>query len=71
MINKNKLRIIAMVVLSVLILVVILQNTQAVETQILFARISMPRALLLIITFLAGMASGLILATGYFSRKSK
>ena len=32
-----------------------LQNTQAVETKILFASVSMPRALLLIITFLAGL----------------
>ena len=50
------------IVISLLILIVVLQNTQSVETQFLFARIVMPRALLLLITFLAGCVTGLAVA---------
>lgn len=71
MIPKQKIRIFIIAALCLLFLIIILQNTQMVETTILFARISMPRALLLIITFLAGVVTGLILAANYFSNKSK
>ena len=70
MTTKQKIRISVTVVLCLLTLVVIFQNTEVVETKILLARISMPRALLLAVTFLAGMASGLILAN-HFTRKRK
>lgn len=44
----------------VLVLVVALQNTETVETRLLFATISMPRALLLFFTLLIGVLIGLI-----------
>lgn len=65
----KKLKIIAIAVLLVLVLIVILQNTQIVETKILFVTISMPRAFLLFFTFLFGFIAGL-LATLVFEGKA-
>jgi uncharacterized integral membrane protein len=65
----QKMRIITMIVVCLLIMIVILQNTQAVETKLLFAHITMPRALLLIITFLSGLVTGLIIAAHLSARK--
>lgn len=45
----------------ILVIVVVLQNTEAVETRLLFATITMPRALLLALTLLSGIVIGLIL----------
>ena len=56
------------VLLIVLAVIVILQNTQAVETRLLFVTVTMPRALLLLITFLVGLAAGFILS-GFWLRK--
>ena len=56
--------------LSVLMIVVILQNTEAVETKLLFVSISMPRALLLLITLLIGFVCGILLA-GRIGRSKK
>ena len=49
-------------VLTVLLVVTILQNTAAVETKFLFMTVTMPRAMLLGITLLVGFALGLIAA---------
>jgi uncharacterized integral membrane protein len=69
----KKAKIIVILVVSVLVLIVSLQNTQAVETKLLFATISMPRVLLLTLTFVGGFIVGLIAATQILgsSRKSK
>lgn len=55
-------RIIAAVVLLALVVVLVLQNTEPVETRFLFATVSMPRALLLVLTLLVGFALGLLAA---------
>ena len=68
MVRKTKLIIAG--VLSVLMIVVILQNTEAVETKLLFVSISMPRALLLLITLLIGFVCGILLA-GRIGRSKK
>jgi putative membrane protein len=47
-------------VLALLVLIVILQNTAAVETKILFVTLTMPRAVLLIGTTLVGFVVGLL-----------
>jgi uncharacterized integral membrane protein len=65
---KFKTIVIALVVL--LVLVLILQNTQSVETKFLFAKVTMPRAFLLMLTFLFGFVAGLM-ATLSFGRKAK
>lgn len=54
----KKAKIIGALVVAVLVLIVVLQNTQPVETKILFATVSMPRALLLFITLLVGFLLG-------------
>ena len=64
----NKARNIIVIVIALLSVFVILQNTQTVETRLLFVTISMPRALLLIVTFLVGFAVGVIL-TGHWRRR--
>ena len=71
MTTMKKIRIICITVACLLMLVIILQNTQAVETRILFASVSMPRALLLIITFLAGLVTGLMVSANFISWKGK
>jgi uncharacterized integral membrane protein len=49
-------------VLALLVLIVILQNTAAVETKILFITLTMPRAVLLIGTTLVGFILGVLSA---------
>lgn len=56
----KKFKIIAIVVVILLVLIVILQNTQSVQTKLLFATITMPRAFLLMLTFLFGFVAGLL-----------
>jgi uncharacterized integral membrane protein len=48
------------IVLAILAVIVILQNTASVETKILFVTITMPRAVLLFITAVLGYAIGAI-----------
>ncbi len=56
----KKFKIITITVVSLLVLIVILQNTQSVETKLLFVKITMPRAFLLMLTFLFGFIAGLL-----------
>lgn len=66
--TKFKAAVIAVVGLFVLI--VVLQNTAAVETKILFVSITMPRAVLLLGTLLIGFALG-VLTASRIARKPK
>ena len=66
---KN-LKVIVIVVVSLLVLIVVLQNTQSVETKLLFMTITMPRAFLLFLTFLFGFVVGSV-STLSFSHKDK
>ncbi len=56
----NKPKLIALSVLAILLVIVVLQNTQAVETKLLFFTITMPRAVLLFGAMLAGFAMGVL-----------
>jgi uncharacterized integral membrane protein len=67
--KQAKLVIIA--VLIVLTIVVILQNTEEVDTRILFVTVTMPRALLLLVTFLIGAVSGMAVAAWWHRRKKR
>jgi uncharacterized integral membrane protein len=49
---------IVFVILAVLILLFVIQNTQVVETRFLFWTISMSRSLLLLGTFIIGVIAG-------------
>jgi uncharacterized integral membrane protein len=66
----KKVKLIAIIVISVLAFIIFLQNTESVETKILFMKVAMPRAILLILTFLAGLVSGII-TTSLLLRKSE
>ena len=48
------------VVIALLALIIVLQNTETVETRLLFITISMPRAVLLFGTTLIGFALGVL-----------
>ena len=67
----KKAKITIILVVSVLALIVSLQNTQAVETKLLFATITMPRVVLLALTFLGGFIVGLITASQILGRSRK
>ncbi len=60
---------IVLVVLAVLAVIIMLQNTQMMETRILFITISMPRALLLFVTLMVGFGLGILVALTSFRRK--
>lgn len=60
--RRPPLRLIAVLVGVVVALVIVLQNTEAVDTRLLFVTITMPRAVLLLITFLLGVIVGLLAA---------
>ena len=67
----KKAKIIIILIISLLALVVFLQNTETVETRLLFATIAMPRVLLLILTFITGFIVGLITASYVLRRPHK
>jgi uncharacterized integral membrane protein len=54
-------KIIVFVILAVLILLFVIQNTQVVETRFLVWTISMSRSLLLLGTFIIGVIAGWLL----------
>ena len=58
----SKIKIIIIAILAVLTLIVVLQNTQSVETKILFITIEMPRAALLFVTAVVGFVLGIFVA---------
>ena len=57
-----KLKLVALLVLAVLAIVLIFQNTQAVATRLLFVTVSMPLAALLALAILIGFAGGVLAA---------
>ena len=64
----ERFKLVSIAVLIVLGIIIILQNTQQVETRILFMTITMPRAILLMVTTLIGFALG-VLVSFFFQRK--
>ena len=58
----SRARQITIAVVAALTLILVLQNLEVVETNVLFFKISMPRAFLLAFTALAGFAVGLLVA---------
>ena len=64
----NRFKMISIAILTILGVIIILQNTEQVETRLLFLSITMPRAILLMGTTLIGFALG-ILVSFFFQRK--
>lgn len=58
----SKFKTVLVAIIVVLVIIVVLQNTESVETKILMASVTMPRAILLLITLLAGFAAGLVVS---------
>jgi uncharacterized integral membrane protein len=66
----NKLKILAIAVVALLVMIVVLQNTQVVETKLLFLKVTMPNAALLFGTLIIGFAIG-VLAAGHIVSSAK
>ena len=64
----RKVKLIAIVVVSILTIVILVQNTEPVQARILFARVQMSLALLMMLTFFLGFIVGILVPT-YFLRK--
>lgn len=67
----KKAKVILIIVILLLALVVFLQNTEAVETKFLFMRFTMPRVLLLLLTFTLGFVGGMITTSVILKKSGK
>lgn len=56
----SRFKLIIAAIIALLAIVVVIQNTQTVETKLLFVTVSMPRALLLLVTLLVGFVLGIL-----------
>ena len=65
----RKAKLIAIVLVSILTIVILLQNTEPVQARVLFATVQMSRALLMMLTFVLGFIVGILVPT-YFLRKT-
>ena len=66
----NKLKIVAIAAIALVVVVVVLQNTQSVETKLLFLKVTMPNAALLFGTLVIGFAIG-VLTAGHIVSSAK
>ncbi len=60
---------ILMLTVVVVILIIVLQNTESVETRLLFVKLEMPRAVLLFGALATGFAMGVVVAGWIMSRR--
>lgn len=67
----GRAKLVAALVLIVVVLIVVFQNTQPVETKILFVTLTMPRAALLAITMLIGIGAGILFSLGMSLKKEE
>ena len=67
----NKLKIVGIAVIVLIVLIVVLQNTQSVETKLLFLTVTMPNAALLFGTLIIGFAIGVLTAGHIVSRAKR
>jgi uncharacterized integral membrane protein len=56
-------------VLAILVAILVVQNTEPVETHLLFATVAMPHAILIFIAAVAGFALGVLLTMWLKSRR--
>ena len=66
----QRFKMISIAILALLGVIIILQNTEPVETRLLFMSITMPRAILLMGTTLIGFALGLLVSLFFPGRNS-
>jgi uncharacterized integral membrane protein len=60
--TTNKLKIVAVAAIALVVVIVVLQNTQEVQTTLLFTTVTMPNAALLFGTLVIGFAIGVLTA---------
>jgi len=58
--NMKKAKLIGIIIVSLLVLIIFLQNTQSAETKLLFVTVRMPIVILLILTVITGFIFGLV-----------
>jgi uncharacterized integral membrane protein len=68
--NLNTLKVGAISAIALLSLIVVLQNTQAVETKLLFLTLTLPNAALLFGTLIVGFVIGVVI-TGHIVSSAK
>jgi uncharacterized integral membrane protein len=66
----NKVKVVAIVVIALVAVVVALQNTQAVDTRLLFLTLTMPNAALLFGALVIGFVIG-VLTAGHIVSSAK
>lgn len=67
----QKIKVTMLAILAILIVVVVLQNTETVETNILFFSMAMPRAALLFGTLAVGFICGVFTAGRISDRRNR
>jgi uncharacterized integral membrane protein len=60
--KMNALKVVTIVAIALVAVIVVLQNTQAVETKVLFLTVTLPNAALLFGTLIVGFAIGVLTA---------
>lgn len=68
--TMNKLKVVAIAAVTLMVVIVVLQNTQAVETNLLFFKVTMPIAAFLFGTLIVGFAIG-VLTAGHIVSNAK
>jgi putative membrane protein len=58
--TMQKVKLVILLVLAALAIVLVLQNTQSVDTRLFFVTVTMPRAALLMLTLLMGFICGIL-----------
>jgi uncharacterized integral membrane protein len=64
-----KVKLIAIVVIAILTIVILVENTEPVQARILFRPVAMSLALLMVLTFVMGFTIGILAATYFLKRK--
>jgi len=67
--KKSKFKLVMLIVVVVLAVIIFLQNTKTVETRLLLLTFQMSRALLLMLTFLLGLLTGVLVTTNFLRKK--
>lgn len=67
----KKAKVILIIVILLIALIVSLQNTETVETKFLLMRFTMPRVLLLLLTFTLGFVGGMITTSVMLKKTGK
>ena len=65
----RKVKLVVIIVISILTIVILLQNAEPVQARVLFATVQMSQALLMMLTFVLGFVVGILVPT-YFLRKT-